>query len=136
MQDAIGAAQAISRTKQGTYKLDASRSALYLERIKNFPKNTEFETIITLTGDNAGGYLRSVVPSADAVTMHQHHSFVELPDTGYQTRAFDPRAGINGIEFSDYASPVGEPLIKRYVARHRLHKKNPNAAHPNPSARP
>lgn len=129
MQDAVGAAQAISRTKQGTFKLDASRLALYLARTKNFPKNTEFETIITLTGENAGGYLRSVVPSADAVTMHQHHSFVELPDAGYQTRAFDPRAGVNGIEFFDYASPVGEPLIKRYVARHRLHKKNPNAAH-------
>lgn len=128
MQDAVGAVQAISRTKQGTYKLDASRSALYLERTKNFPKNTEFETIITLTGDNPGGYLRSVVPSANAVTMHQHHSFVELPDAGYQTRAFDPRAGVNGIEFFDYASPVGEPLVKSYIARHRLQKKNPSAA--------
>ncbi len=128
MQDAVGAVQSISRTKQGTYKLDASRSALYLDRTKNFPKNTEFETIITLTGDNPGGYLRSVVPSPDAVTMHQHHSFVELPDKGYQTRAFDPRAGVNGIEFFDYASPVGDPLIKSYIARHRLQKKNPNAA--------
>ena len=128
MQDAVGAVQSISRTRQGTFKLDASRSALYLERTKNFPKNTEFETIITLTGDNPGGYLRSVVPSANAVTMHQHHSFVELPDNGYQTRAFDPRAGVNGIEFFDYASPVGDPLIKSYIARHRLQKKNPNAA--------
>jgi hypothetical protein len=128
MQDAVGAVQAISRTKQGTYKLDASRSALYLDRTKNFPKNTEFETIITLTGDNPGGYLRSVVPSANAVTMHQHHSFVELPDAGYQTRAFDPRAGVNGIEFFDYASRVGEPLVKSYIVRHRLQKKNPNAA--------
>lgn len=128
MQDAVGAVQSISRTKQGTFKLDASRSALYLDRTKNFPKNTEFETIITLTGDNPGGYLRSVVPSPDAVTMHQHHSFVELPDAGYNTRAFDPRAGVNGIEFFDYASPVGDPLTKSYIARHRLQKKNPNAA--------
>ena len=44
MQDAVGAAQAISRTKQGNFKLDSSRSALYLARTKNFPKNTEFET--------------------------------------------------------------------------------------------
>ncbi len=128
MQDAVGAVQSISRTRQGTYKLDASRSALYLDRTKNFPKNTEFETIITLTGDNPGGYLRSVVPTATAVTMHQHHSFVELPDAGYQTRAFDPRSGVNGIEFFDYASPVGDPIIKRYISRHRLQKKDPTAA--------
>ncbi len=113
--------------------MDASRSAFFMDRTKNFPKNTEFETIITLTGDNPGGYLRSVVPSANAVTMHQHHSFVELPgvdspDDKYQTRAFDPRVGVNGIEFFDYATPVGEPLTKRYISRHRLEKKNPDAA--------
>ncbi len=128
MQDAVGAAQAISRTKQGNFKMDASRSAFFMDRTKNFPKNTEFETIITLTGDNPGGYLRSVVPSANAVTMHQHHSFVELPDNNYKTRAFDPRVGVNGIEFFDYATPVGDPLTKRYISRHRLEKKNPNAA--------
>ena len=128
MQDAAGAVQSISRTRQGSYKLDASRSAMYMERTKNFPKNTEFETIITVTGDNPGGYLRSVVPTATAVTMHQHHSFVELPDADYQTRAFDPRSGVNGIEFFDYASPVGDPIIKRYISRHRLQKKDPTAA--------
>ncbi len=128
LRDAVGAVESISGTQQGKFEFSASRSALYLDRTKNFPKNTEFETIITLTGDNPGGYLRSVVPSADAVTMHQHHSFVELPDDGYKTRAFDPRAGVNGIEFFDYASPVGEPLAKSYIARHRLQKKNPNAA--------
>ncbi|GAB3168596.1 zinc-dependent metalloprotease [Telluribacter humicola] len=128
MQDAVGAAQDISQTKQGNYRLDASRSAMYLERTKNFPKNTEFETIITLVGDNAGNYLRSVVPSTAAVSMHQHHSFVELPDSGYTPRMFDPRAGVNGLEFYDYASPVGEPLAKRYLVRHRLQKKDPTAA--------
>nr|WP_184171800.1 zinc-dependent metalloprotease [Rhabdobacter roseus] len=128
MQDAVGAIQALSRTKQGTFRLDASRSAMYLERTKNFPQNTEFETMITLVGDNPGGYLRSVVPTPTAVTMHQHHSFVQLPDDGYQPRAFDPRAGLNGTEFYDYASPVGEPLAKRYLVRHRLQKKDPTAA--------
>jgi hypothetical protein len=127
MQDAVGAVQGISRTHQGTFRLDASRSAMYLDRTKNFPSNTEFETIITLTGDNPGGYLRSVVPTASAVTMHQHHSFVELPDTNYQTRSFDPRAGVSGIEFFDYASPVSDPIIKRYILRHRLQKKDTTA---------
>ncbi|TDB65822.1 zinc-dependent metalloprotease [Arundinibacter roseus] len=128
MQDAVGAVQAISRSRQGSYKLDGSRSALFMDRTKNFPQNTEFETIITLTGDNPGGYLRSVVPTPTAVTMHQHHSFVQLPDANYKTRAFDPRSGVNGIEFYDYSSPVGDPLSKSYAVRHRLKKKDPTAA--------
>ncbi|GAB3541765.1 zinc-dependent metalloprotease [Spirosoma fluminis] len=128
MQDAVGAAQAISQTKQGSYKFDLSRSAMYLPRTKSFPQNTEFETIITLTGENAGPYLRDVVPTPAAVTMHQHHSFVQLPDAGYKPRAFDPRIGYGGIEFFDYATPVSQPITKRYISRHRLEKKEPNAA--------
>lgn len=128
MQDAVGAIQAISRTKQGTFKFDPTRSAMYLPRTKAFPQNTEFETMITLTGDNPGAYLREVVPTPSAVTMHQHHSFVQLPDAGYKPRLFDPRIGYGGIEYFDYATPVSQPIMKRYISRHRLEKKDPSAA--------
>ena len=130
LQDAVGAAQDIARTKQGSYRLDASRSVLYLPHSKSFPKNTEFETIITLTGENAGQYLREVVPTPSIVTMHQHHSFVELPDLAkndFKAREFDPRIGYGGIEYFDYATPISEPIMKRYISRHQLKKKDPNA---------
>ncbi|MFD2932639.1 zinc-dependent metalloprotease [Spirosoma flavum] len=128
MQDAVGAVQAIARTKQGSFKFDPMRSAMYLPRTKAFPQNTEFETIITLTGDNPGAYLREVVPTPSAVTMHQHHSFVQLPDNKYKPRLFDPRIGYGGIEYFDYATPVSQPIMKRYISRHRLEKKDPSAA--------
>ena len=128
MQDAVGAIPAIAQTRQGSYKLDPMRCALYLPHTKAFPQNTEFETTITLTGDNPGPYLRQVVPTATAVTMRQHHSFVQLPDNNYKPRLFDPRAGLGSIDFFDYASPVGEPITKRYITRHRLAKKDPSAA--------
>ena len=80
LQDAVGAVQDIARTRQGAFRFDASRSTVYLPHCKSFPKNTEFEMTITLTGENAGQYLRDVVPTASIVTMNQHHSFVELPD--------------------------------------------------------
>ena len=128
MQDAVGAVQAIARTKQGMFKFDPTRSAMYLPHTKAFPQNTEFETIITLTGDNPGAYLREVVPTPSAVTMHQHHSFVQLPDAGYKPRLFDPRIGYGGIEYFDYATPVSQPIMKRYISRHRLEKKDPSAA--------
>jgi hypothetical protein len=128
MQDAVGAVQAIARTKQGTFKFDPMRSAMYLPRTKAFPQNTEFETIITLTGDNPGPFLRDVVPTPTAITVHQHHSFVQLPDNNYKPRLFDPRIGYGGIEFFDYATPVSQPIMKRYISRHRLEKKDPLAA--------
>ena len=32
----------------------------------------------------------------------------------------------------DYATPIGEPIVKRYIARHRLQKKDPSAAISDP----
>ncbi len=128
LQDAVGAIQDISRTKQGTFKLDASRSALYLPNTKNFPQNTEFEVTITLTGESPGAYLRSVVPTPTTISTRQHHSFVQLPDNDYKPRVFDPRMGYIFTSFYDYASPVSEPIEKRYIVRHRLKKKDPSAA--------
>ncbi len=130
LQDAVGAAQDIARTRQGTYRFDASRSTVYLPHCKSFPKNTEFEMTITLTGENAGQYLREVVPTASIVTMNQHHSFVELPDLSkneFKAREYDPRIGYGGIEYFDYATPVSEPIMKRYISRHRLQKKDPTS---------
>lgn len=115
--------------RQGTYRVDASRTAMYLPRTKNFPKNSEFEVTITFVGgDDAGGFVRSVTPSREAITLRQHHSFVELPDNNYKPRKMDPRAGYFGISYMDYATPVTEPITKRYIARHRLEKKDPSAA--------
>ncbi|UFH56677.1 zinc-dependent metalloprotease [Spirosoma sp. KNUC1025] len=127
MQDAVGAVQAITRTKQGAFKVDPARSAMYLPHTKAFPQNTEFETIITLTGDNPGAYLREVAPTPTAVTIHQHYSFVQLPDNNYKPRVFDPRIGYGGIEYFDYATAVSQPIMKRYISRHRLEKKDPSA---------
>ncbi|PHN02853.1 zinc-dependent metalloprotease [Flavilitoribacter nigricans] len=128
LSDAHGVADRLKRNKQGTFKIDASRSAIYLERTKNFPKNSEFEAITTFTGDASGGYIRSVTPTADAVTVRQHHSFVELPDDNYQPRIFDPRSGFIPTSYYDYATPIDQPLVKRFILRHRLEKKNPNTA--------
>ena len=134
IQDAVGAIQDISRSKQGSFKLDASRSAIYTPNTRNFPLNSEFEVIITLTGDNAGPFLREVVPTPSIITMNQHHSFVALPDIeadkkskAFTPREFDPRIGYGGIQFFDYATPISEPIVKKYISRHRLQKKDPTS---------
>jgi hypothetical protein len=62
------------------------------------------------------------------VTLREHASFVELPDDNYKPRIDDPRAGYGGIQFVDYSVPIGEPIVVRYLRRHRLEKKDPSAA--------
>jgi hypothetical protein len=74
------------------------------------------------------GTVASVTPAADSVTLREHYSLVELPDSNFQPRYDDPRAGYGGLNFVDYSVPIGEPMVKRYIRRHRLEKKDPNAA--------
>jgi hypothetical protein len=74
------------------------------------------------------GTVASVTPTADSVTMREHISLVELPDNNYKPRWDDPRAGYGGLAYVDYSVPIGEPMQMRYIRRHRLEKKDPNAA--------
>ncbi|MDR9419266.1 zinc-dependent metalloprotease [Gracilimonas sp.] len=127
LRDAHGVADRLRGMGQGSFSLDKSRSALYKEGTMNFPKNTEFEATLTFSGSGAGGYVRSVVPSPEALTVRQHHSFVELPDDGYEKRKMDPRSGFFGISYQDYGTPIDQSLTKRFISRHRLEKKNPEA---------
>lgn len=130
LRDAMKIANRFKQAKQGNYTTDKTRSALYLARTKNFPMNSEFETTITFVNNDGetGRFLNSVTPSAEAVTMRMHHSFIQLPDNNYQPRKFDPRSGYNPISYSDYSTPIAEPLVKYFISRHRLQKKDPAAA--------
>ncbi len=118
----------LARMGQGSYRADDTRSAIYLPNTKNFPKNSEFEAIITLVGSAKGREIASVTPDADAVTVHMHHSFVELPDNNYKPRKFDPRSGFFATEYMDYATPIDQNIVKKFIVRHRLEKKEPNSA--------
>lgn len=127
LRDAHDVTGVLRSSKQGGYKLEASRSAFNLDRTKNFPKNTEVDAILTFIGNSPGSFVKQVVPSPKAITVHQHHSFIQLPDNEYRPRKFDPRAGYFGISYTDYATPIGEPMLKQFIARHRLEKENPDA---------
>jgi hypothetical protein len=147
--------------RPGAYRVDPTRSAFYLDRTKAFPKNTEVEVTLTFANEGGGGRggaaggpaqgppaigaaggggrgglfsgtVASVTPSPEAVTLREHYSLVELPDGNYTPREDDPRAGYGGLEYVDYSTPIGEPMIKHYIRRHRLVKKDPNAAISDP----
>ncbi len=127
LSDAHDVSGRLKEAKQGSYTLDKSRSVFYQPMIRNFPKNTEVESLLTFTGKPEGNYIRDVTPSPENVTVRQHHSLVELPNADFVLRPFDPRAGFWPHTYYDYAAPMGESLVKRFIVRHRLKKKNPEA---------
>ena len=127
LRDVHQVTNTLQRLQQGTYRLEPTRSAFYLANTKNFPKNTEVETTLTFTGEPSGQLVRRVVPVPEAITVRERHSFVQLPEPGFKSRAFDPRASFYGIDYMDFATPIAEPITKRFIARHRLQKKDPAA---------
>ena len=127
LNDAHGVSQRLKTTRQGSYSVNESRSSMELDRTKAFPKNIEFDIQLTFTGQPQGNLIKTVTPSADAITVNQHHSFIKLPPLDFKMRRFDQRSGVNAFRFYDYATPVSEPTLQEYVVRHRLEKKNPNS---------
>jgi hypothetical protein len=136
------------RLRPGTYRFEASRSSIYLPMTLGFPKNSEMEAELTFVrqqaaggpggggfgppggGGGPGGFFEgvgSVAATPEAASIRVHHSLVELPDGNYKPRRFDPRSGYFGITYADYATPLGQPMVKRFISRHRLEKQNPSA---------
>ncbi|MEY3052098.1 MAG: hypothetical protein RLY31_1883 [Bacteroidota bacterium] len=132
LQDHHDVITTLKRKGQGSYRLDESRSALYLPRTRNFPDNSEMEVTLTFTGTPEGKWIGSVTPSPAAVTVRQHCSFVRLPDDGFSPRRYDPRSGYFATSYHDYATPMEAPLVQRLINRHRLQKKDPGAAMSDP----
>ncbi len=120
LQDSQHIQSRLKQLKEGDFSIDKTRSVIYQPNTQNFPDNTEFEAIITLTGKNAGRYLKSVTPDNNAVSVRTHHSFVRLPEQVMQPRAYDPRSGGIPLTFYDYAAPLDENMKVQWAIRHRL----------------
>lgn len=152
VRDATNVSQ---RLRPGSYRLDPSRSAIYMPMTQNFPKNTEMEVELTFAlqpgvpgpaGGGGGGFgppsvgagggffegVGSVAAASEAASIRVHHSLVELPQPGYTPRAWDPRSGFIEYEYRDYAAPLTSPQAVTVIRRHRLHKVDPKAAVSDP----
>ncbi len=132
MQDAHGVARRLQRADQGNFRVDVARSAIFLPRTKNFPDNTEFDATLTFISQNPGMMLRQVVPDPSAITVRQHHSFIKLPDDGYEPRSYDPRSNFGSMSYLDFSAPIDRSLTKRFISRFRLEKRDPEAEMSDP----
>jgi hypothetical protein len=127
LRDARGVIDQIAARGQGNFTLDASRSVIHMPAVASFPENTEVEAMLTFTSRNPGNLVNGVAASGNAITLRQHHSFIRLPEPGYETRIADPRVGVNGPNVYDYATPIDEDRTVRLAARHRLERTDPGA---------
>lgn len=126
LSDVHGVSRTLAARKQGNFSLDENRSAVLVERSKAFVKNTELEAVLTFKGSQPGEFIRQVSADPYALTVHMHHSLIQLPDDNYTPRKFHPQSGYWSIEHKDYAAPLSESMLVRYIPRHRLSKKDPS----------
>jgi hypothetical protein len=127
LRDARNVVGQIEGRQQGSFTLDRSRSALYLDNTAAYPDNVEVEATLTFTSSKPGELVDAVAATGSAITLRQHHSIIRLPDDNYRSRMADPRIGTFGPTIQDYGTAIDEDLVVRLVARHRLEKKNPGA---------
>jgi hypothetical protein len=128
VRDAHGVIPRLAGSRQGSFRLDASRSAPNPDVLKAFPRNTEMEATLTFTSDDPGRWVRDAAADPGAVTLRVRHSLVRLPDPGFEPRVYDPRSGYFELSYADYAAPIGEDVTVRLITRHRLRKAHPDSA--------
>lgn len=112
----------------GAYALAKDRSFPDAKSVLVFPDNVELDAFVTFTTAKTNAQTDAVTPDARSVTLGLHHSFVRLPDDGYETRKFDQRTANIGMGYYDYSAPLDAPIMTQLSRRHRLQRVNPNVA--------
>jgi hypothetical protein len=118
---------AMVRTEGGgaSWRLDETRSVIDLDHSGSFPMNTEVEALLTFSSESESNFNQ---PDSHTLSIREHHSFLPLPEPGYEVREQDPRVGFFGVTFQDFSQPYDRSLTRYLISRWRLQKKDSNAA--------
>ncbi len=120
---------------QQGWQQDLARSAFRFDRTGAFPLNTQIEVLATFSAERPPDGVADVLPDGRSMSLLLNHTFLRLPEPGYEPRDQDPRIGFLVERRLDHTAPLSEP-IERYVAsRWRLEKKDPLRA-PSEPVRP
>jgi len=127
-RDAHGIAPSLARAGQGTLRPVDALSLIDASQARAFPDNIELEGRLTFAVENPGPVIRHNAPDSRQVSLTVRHSFIRLPDAGYQTRAHDPRTGALNMTVTDFSAPLDAAMVSRLAQRFRLIKTDPSAA--------
>ncbi len=122
---AVGGQLVRDEKSTGDWRLDKDRSLVDPDHSGSFPLNTEVEVLLTFATDSESDLNQ---PDPHSLSVREHHSFVALPEPGYEPRERDPRVGFSSAGFLDFSQPYDRALDRYLISRWRLQKKNPNAA--------
>ena len=131
VRDAHGIASKLGSTGQGSYTLDAARSAVDMARCRAFPDNIELAAVLTFTSKSPGREARSTAPDGRALTFVQRQGLLRLPEPGYERRPFHPRMGAFGISYLEYGASLEDSTRRTWAVRHRL-RRDPVTGAPEP----
>jgi len=123
LSDQFGIGAELSRGKC-KFHLEDRLSALDYSQSRSFPENTDLEAALTFSSGEPCAELQEVLPTNSSnITIHQHISFVKLPDSEYRPRVYHPFSGGFDMAFSDFSRPFTASLEVRYQNRFRLQRK-------------
>jgi len=110
---------------------DKKRS--FIESALSFPENIEVRATHTFTKpptrsnespETPSIFGRGMGPGSASVVMH--YSMVKLPENPMKPRLFDPRVGYFTILQTDFGREEHKSVLRRYITRWRLEKKDPS----------
>jgi len=110
-------------------RFDKNKSKI--SAIKNYPENTNIKTEYVYSNPSVLNGGSNAVTDGRNVSIKVFHTFMNMPDDGYETRMDDPRVGYFLTQTNDMTS-TGTVNYRDLVHRWRLVKKNPNAAMSEP----
>ena len=108
------------RSRLNAGGMDRDRS--FLDYIKSFPRNIEYEQVMTFAPKEEAG----------SVSVMMHHSMVKLPEDQMMPRLNDRRLGYYSVNQIDYGTEEHRAAERSYISRWRLEKKDPSATVSDP----
>lgn len=102
-----------------------------IETIKNYPKNTDVKTVYVYKNPTALNLGSEAIADGRNVIIKVFHSFISLPEPGYEPRMDDPRVGYF-LTFKDDQTATGTTNYRDFINRWRLVKKDRSAAVSDP----
>jgi hypothetical protein len=120
--DILGLQQYLKDADQGSFAVQSDRTFIDTDNVFSFPDNAEFDIFFTLETADAGREVATTAANGKTATLIQHHSFVRLPDAGYQPLIADPRAAAIEEVHYDYSAALSAAIETRLARRYRLQK--------------
>ena len=120
--DSLNLVQYLKDADQGSFSVAKDRSFIDTKNSFAFPDNVEIDVFFTLSSSDAGTEVATTAANGKDATLIQHHSFVRLPEAGFEPLISDPRAGVIEEVHYNYSAALSDDIETRFARRYRLER--------------